>query len=98
MNLIGVFIAFYIHVSDPDARIVVHPNPSSPSRLGPFDGYSPFVYCSSVMPRLPLSPLPSSSSYDSVIDLTNSHVPIISPQTPLRPQTKKITIKNLKST
>ena len=50
------------------------------------------------MPRLPLSPLPSSSTYDSVIDLTNSHSPIMSPQTPLRPHTKKITIKNLKST
>jgi hypothetical protein len=48
------------------------------------------------MSRLPSSP--PSSSYDSVIDLTNSRSPIVSPQTPLRPHTKKITIKNLKST
>ena len=43
------------------------------------------------MSRLPSSP-------PSVIDLTKSPSPIISPQTPLRPHTKKITIKNLKST
>ena len=46
------------------------------------------------MSRLPSSP-PSSHTSPQIIDLT-SHS--ISPSTPLRPQTRKITIKNLKST
>lgn len=48
-----------------------------------------------------MSRLPSSApvSHGSpVIDPTNSHSSPISPQNPLRPQTRKITIKNLKST
>lgn len=48
------------------------------------------------MSRLPSSPPPSHTS--PLIDLTNSHKPPISPQTPLRPQTRKITIKNLTRT
>jgi hypothetical protein len=48
------------------------------------------------MSRLPSSA--SSSRAASVIDLTKSPSPTITPQTPLRPQTRKITIKNLKST
>ena len=46
------------------------------------------------MSRLPSSPPPS--HYSPVIDLTAS--PKTTPTTPLRPQTRKITIKNLKTT
>src|SRR5437773_2123501 len=48
------------------------------------------------MSRLPSSPLHSTP----IIDLSNIPSPphLVSPQTPLRPQTRKITIKNLKST
>lgn len=48
------------------------------------------------MSRLPSSS-PSSRS-PSVIDITKSSSPPMTPQTPLRPQTRKITIKNLKAT
>jgi hypothetical protein len=46
--------------------------------------------------RLPSSPPPSNTS-GPIINLTSAPTPV-SPQTPLRPQTRKITIKNLKST
>ena len=49
------------------------------------------------MSRLPSSPPPASFDIP-VMDSRTSQKHTLSPQTPLRPQTRKITIKNLKAT